>query len=303
MSYPLTISDPLDIAPAAMTSTVPEDEYSAWAIDATYNLGGRVLHEHSVWECMQDGNLAHEPGVADESWWVRVSASNRWALLDLRNDTPTRSAGGMSYTFTPGLAIDVVHLIGLADCDTVRVWYDDPVEGIVFDTQVVAVGRIVEKPEWWYWCYGVPTTQRTLHSVGLPTYPNATLHIDIVGGADCAVTYLLIGRSYAWGIGVQYGFRQRSKDVSTRERDKWGALTLKEGARWKQQSFVLMIENHEMDALGDFLDTRSARVMLWTCSTQWETTRLLGFLATWDLLIAYYNYSDVDFEIEGVTAK
>ena len=114
----VTITDALFVA-----SNVPEDDYAAWAIGATYAINARVivLSTHSIYQSIAGGNVGHDP-VADVdpltnagTYWLRVSATNRWKAFDQRVSDDARSTlGFVSYTVTPGASVDTLVMHGLA---------------------------------------------------------------------------------------------------------------------------------------------------------------------------------------------
>ena len=77
----LVIVNPLTITDAMLTSsTVTEDDYSAWSGSTTYALGARVivLSTHKIYQSLQASNLNKDP-TAQPLWWIEVSPTNKWA--------------------------------------------------------------------------------------------------------------------------------------------------------------------------------------------------------------------------------
>lgn len=302
MSVGLRITDPLALGPAQLLDTdVPESDYPAFDELATYSLGDRTIAGHDIYESAQDANTGHPPlAQTDSDWWLWVGKTNRWSMFDLEADKPTVHPGGFWYEFQPGNAVDAVHLLGIVDGFSWRVRLTDPVAGLVYDSGELAIGWTIQEPNWWELVYGVYVDVRQTFVRGLPAYPQAVLRIDVVGGAACAVSALLVGQERTFGRGVRLGFRAEMRDAIKRDRNRWGDLRLRRAAWWDTHSLVLVIDNRELDSLREFLRDRRATVMHWSSSARWNTTQLLGFCTRSAPLISYSTDTDFSIEIEGI---
>jgi len=310
MNRSLIITDPLTLGADQLIATnVPENDAPLWNATATYQLGDRVIFEHAVWESAAttgtegDLNIGKQPDISGAVWWLRVGPTNRFAAFDTSRITATQQAGGFWHEFKPGYAINAIHVLHMHECNTLRITLTDPIAGVVFDTGVLAVGRVITTASWWQWCFGrrVPITQK--HFYDLPTYPNVVLRIEVTGGNNCAVGAILAGQITTFGLGVRTGLRLGIDDYSRKERDKWGAVTLAEGAYSDQIRLQLTLPNCELDALHDFMVQRRTKVLFWNASGRWNATGVYGFYKTWEILISYAMYSDVSIELEGMDLK
>lgn len=302
MSTGLSITDPIVPGPAQLVATdVPEADYPAHDPLATYALADRVIYEHNVYESAQAANTGHTPLTqADDPWWLWVGATNRWGMFDLESSQPTAVAGGFYYEFNLGYAVDALHLQGIVDGFSLRVRLTDASAGVVFDTGEVAIGWNIQEPNWWELAYGIYIDVRQRNVLGMPTYPQAVLRIDVVGGAACAITALLVGQTRVFGRGVRLGMRSRMRDAIKRDRDRWGGLRLRRANWWDTQSIVVSIPTKQIDAFREFLQDRRANVMYWRSSDLLSTTQILGFFISAETLIPYATESDMSIELEGI---
>lgn len=105
-------------------STVPETDYASWAAGTTYARGDRVISTttHRVYESARNSNLGKNPTVRTNrfnpesnptGWWIDVSATNRWKVLDGRLFDQARQASSMRWTFVTASGINAVGLFGL----------------------------------------------------------------------------------------------------------------------------------------------------------------------------------------------
>jgi len=304
MNRTLVLTDPFTLGPDQLIGTnVPEDDAPLWNATTTYALKVRVIRDHVVWESAQNANVGHDPSTSGEVWWLRVGPTNRFAAFNLQRISATKKAGGFWYEFKPGYALNAIHVLHMRECTSLRITLTDPVDGVVFDTGVLAVGRVITSSSWWQWCFGrrVPVTQKQFYD--LPTYPQAVLRIEVTGGDNCSVGAVLAGQTTTFGVGVRTGLRLGIDDYSRKTRDQWGAVTLKEGAYSDQIRLQLTLSSSELDALHDFLVERRAKVLFWNASGKWTSTGIYGFYKTWEILISYAMYSDVSIELEGMDLK
>lgn len=94
---------------------VTEDDYAAWNSGTTYAKGARVIRTttHKIYESLQASNLNKTP-ESQPTWWIEVSATNRWKLLDGSLFQATSVSGTMRYYWALPSAIDTV---GLAEVE------------------------------------------------------------------------------------------------------------------------------------------------------------------------------------------
>jgi hypothetical protein len=221
----LKVIPPLSITDSNLTSSnVPETDYGAWSSGTTYNLGDRVIittpNVHKIYESLQASN-SNKPPATNPTWWIEVSATNRWKMFDLSNSTATQNTDSIVVTITPGRVINGVTLIGLV-AQSVRVKLTDPVDGVVYDetTNLNNNGNINN----WYNYFFDPISRRTvLAATDLPAYGSAVLEITIdnTGGtAECATC--VIGSIKYIGEGIELGASVGIQDYSRKEIDDWG---------------------------------------------------------------------------------
>lgn len=117
----LLVNVPITFSDADLIYTdVPETDYAAWNSGTTYALGARVIltSTHKIYESLQAGNLNKSPDT-QTAWWIPVSATNRWKLLDGSLFQATSISGTMRYYWALPSAIDTV---GLAEVEAGNVY-------------------------------------------------------------------------------------------------------------------------------------------------------------------------------------
>ena len=132
---------PAEINDTTLTSTnVPETDYTDWATATSYSVGDQrqitTPNVHTVYECIQahtsDANNKPTVDVDSETgigtYWIRVSATNTWAMFTDQISDRTERTGTISVTILPGDVVNGIALFNLAG-NTVQVQMDDLTAG------------------------------------------------------------------------------------------------------------------------------------------------------------------------------
>lgn len=299
---PLTVAKPVTVTPAMLVATdVPETDYAAWAAGTTYALDDRVIltSTHKVYQSVQAGNLGHDPATSP-TWWAEVSPTNRWKAFDLSNSTQTAKATSLYYEIEPGVAVNAVAALNLTGAQSIRIRVTDPVFGLLYDT-TTSLATIPADPTWYAWFFGERTEQPQHIALDLPSYPNATVRVDLAGNGSLAVGVLLLGQQKSFGVGVHYGARLGIRDYSTKETNEWGDVVLMQRAFSKTRNLTVLLNNTELDRVEALLTSLRATPALWVASQDYAALTAFGFFSNFEVLVAYPTESDCDISIEGLT--
>lgn len=302
MSAPIKIIKSITVTDAVLTSTsVAEDISAAWSSAATYALNARVhlASTHKTYQSIQAGNIGKDPAT-EPLWWAEVSATNRWKPFDLSSTTQAQIGANDHYEITPGQAVNAIALINIAGIVSVRIRVTDPDFGLVYDRTADLLSAPGEA-SWYAWFFGQRTQQTQFIDAGLPSYPNATVRIDITSAGSALVGGLVFGSQIAIGKGVRRGVRLGIQDFSRKERNEWGDTILMQRAYAKRLSFNTMIDNRDLDnAYATLADLRSTPCV-WIGHDKYSALTAFGFFNSFEINIAYADYSDVSIDIEGLT--
>jgi hypothetical protein len=219
--------EPVTVAEANMVSSnVPETDHAAWSSATTYALADRVIRNHRVYESVQAGNTNHDPLTdATSTWWLNVSATNRWKAFDGGLSDPVMQVGDIVYTLSFSKTADCVAIFGL-DAAEVQLKVTDPVEGVIHD-QTYPLISSEEVHDGWTYCFAPFTFSTDLMVRSLPIYSGCDLEVTVSSTGATKVGEILIGDDHYIGktlvdtaIGLQ--------DYSVKERDAWGAMQIVE---------------------------------------------------------------------------
>ncbi len=298
----ITIINPVIITDSMLiASDVPETDYPVYSSGTTYNLGDRVIKTstHKIYQSLQAANTGNDPETS-LTWWVEVSATNRWKMFDKSITTQTAQASSMSYQIRVGRAVNSLAVLNITEGETVRVRVIDPTYGTVYD-KTINISRKPLQSSWWQWYFGERRAQTQATFLDMPTYPQADIYVDITGSTNLAIGVMIMGTPRSFGVGVQVGIRMGIQDFSRKERNDFGDIIFVERPYARRASFSLYLNSNEVDTFHTYLSDIRATPCLWIVSELYKTLVIYGFYKTFDIVIPYPTYSDCELELEGLT--
>lgn len=216
------------IVPEAVTeanfvsSDVAEADHAAWSGATAYVVGNRVILTtgyHSVYECVSAHTNKHpETDPAALTYWVRVSATNRWKAFDDRISDPVAKVGTMNYTLAPATLVDSVVLLGLSAA-FVRIRVLDGAD-IIHEAEYRPVDR-TENTDWFSWFFDPIKTETELMAQGFAALPGQQIQITISSTGTTEVAEIVMGRDRRLGE-TNAGSGIGIKDYSRKDRDDFG---------------------------------------------------------------------------------
>lgn len=300
MSQILKVIKSITVTDANLTATsVAEADHATWLVGTTYALGDRVILNHLIYESLQASNTGKAPAT-ETLWWAEVSATNRWKLFDLSSTTQTLIDAADYYELTPGQAVNALALVNISGVLTVRVRLTDPSFGVVFD-QAADLADVPSESSWYAWFFEPRTEQTQFVVSDLPSYPNATLRVDLTSSGAAYVGAMVFGTQRSIGMGVQQGLRLGLQDYSRKERNDWGDTVLVQRAYAKRATVSMLLSNAELDNAYNLLVDLRATPCLWLISDNYTSLSLFGFFSNFEITIAYAQYSDVSLDLESLT--
>lgn len=299
---PLRVIKSMTMTDGMLTATsVPENDHAAWSSGTTYALGDRVIltSTHKVYESIQAGNTGKNPD-SERLWWVEVGPTNRWKMFDLSTTTRTVVGAADYYEITPGWAVNTMALYNISGILTVRVRLTDPSFGLVYD-KTTDITPLPSASSWYAWFFDERVEQTKFIADDLPSYPTATLRIDVTSSGTAYIGVMVFGSIRSIGLGVQHGVRLGIQDYSRKERNDWGDTVLVQRAYSSRVSFQTLIDNKELDNTFRLLTDLRATPCLWLGSDRFNSLAVFGFYNNFDINIAYATYSDCTIDVEGLT--
>jgi hypothetical protein len=199
------------------------DTYAAYAADATYAKGDRVIDPvaHLVYESQQDANKGQAPGTGTA--WLKIGPTNRWASFDQLRNTQTVAPVDIVQTIAPGERVSSIAVIGL-DASSVDIAVN--VAGTTVHAVTVQLGTR-RSFGWREYFFGGFSYRESVQFYDLPQYRNAQITVTVrkakglrkVGG-------ILVGNAVYIGD-MQYEATSDHLNFSIINRDVFGNIELK----------------------------------------------------------------------------
>lgn len=286
------------IGPTAglLYSNVPEPE-PLWAA-GTYAKGAKVRDAaHVAWESLVDGNTAALPTKTNANW-LRLGATNRYAMFDDRNNTQTIGADEIVVALSPR-AIAQGLLLGNVDASEIGISVTVPNFGVVYrETTSLVVSA--SNSSFFRWAFNRIKRKNLFLTLGLPIFFNGVVTVTLrrPGGiAKCGMC--LIGPTVEPGPTLM-GLSTEIKDYSTTLFNVDGSSdTIPRGYR-KLMSMDVVIDNDKIVEAEDQMIAWRQKTVVWIGAASKLDTIIVGRYSSFKKVIESYPRSKMSLQIEGV---
>lgn len=292
--------NPTIITDAILTSSsVAETDYAAWSAATTYALADRVINTttHKVYESTQAGNLNHNPVGDGGTWWVEVSATNRWKMFDQGVGTQTEQASSIAVVLTPGLC----NALALLDIAGSSVHVEVVAESTTIFDQTYNIGDSTILGDWFEYFFEEISQATNLTVVGLPIFGGGQVTVTITAPVTAKCGTLAIGKMIDVGRTLA-GARVGIIDYSRKMTDEWGNTTLVVRGYARRVECDVIIENDRMDYIISQLAAARATPAVWITDSigKYGSMTVYGFYKDFGVNIAYPSHSQTSIQIEGL---
>ena len=218
------------IVPHAITdsqmiaSNVPEDDYAAWASGTTYAADAKVIRSHAIYQAVQTTTGNDPVTDTSETYWVKVSATNRWKAFDdvISGGMVTGAGPTITYQIRLNKTLDSIAFFTM-DATSVRVRARLSTASTDFFDVTTELAARDDVANFWSYCFDEFsfTPDLVLTDLNLPS--GCDVYITITAGSVAEVGEIIMGRVAKLGttiVGTSLGI----VDYSAKERDDWGGL-------------------------------------------------------------------------------
>lgn len=291
---PVTLTDAM-----LVSSTVPEDDYSAWSSGSTYAIGDRRIKGHKIWESLQNSNTNHDPetDTSDPPWWLEVSSTNRWRMFDQTVNSLTTATSSIVVEVQPG-AINAVGLIELSG-STVRVEVLDGSTSVYDVTQQIDNTPIDDWSDYFFAPYDLASA---LYFDNVPSYLSGKVRVTIAGTGTVSCGGLVLGSVYDLGQTVADASAGIT-DYSKKQTNTFGVTSILERAFSKRASLQVLLDTSKIRRTQALLASLRATPCLWLGDDDAQTYAPLviyGFFRDFQLEIPGPVKSYCSLELEGM---
>lgn len=201
---------------------------------------------HAVYEALQ-ATTGNAPLISP-TYWIKVSDTNRWKMLDQSNTSQTANADSIDVDIVADGRVDSAVLIGLSGA-SVRIVQNDATDGDVYDethSMVASTGT----SGWYSWLFD-PIERVTELAVTdlLGAYTNSTFSVTVTDtGNTVLLGNLILGFAKRIG-GTLYGSSAGIQDYSTKDTDDFGNTSITERDYANRGNYTVIVENDYVDRL------------------------------------------------------
>ncbi len=294
----MKIIRPAPITDAALTASSVPETAPAWAVGATYALGGRVQDPvaHREYESVQANNTGHP--LTDPAWWIDLGATNRWRMFDQTNGSQTEVENALQVDLLISGRVNAVALLNV-EAGSVRI------TAMVGDTLVYdmtfSMTATSGVSDWFDYFFEPIERRPDLIVVNLPTYSNMRVRVEITRpGGTVKVGTMVIGQVKELGI-TEIGMSASIVDYSRKGADDFGNTMIVERAFAKKLDARVLVQNSEVDEVVSALSQLRATPVVWVADGRFAAGGVFGFYRNFSVTFAYPEQSMCMLEIEGLT--
>lgn len=299
-------SDFFVVRPFAVTasnlasSNVTETEHPTWNASTSYGVvDDMVIYNHKVYACVNgSGNIGKNPET-EPTFWVYVSATNRFKMFDTQMSSQTTKADeitvSVEYTERPNRLY-----FGNVEAQYIDVEMLDSSDNVLF-IQRYQMYENTGTPSFYSFITARIQRKTDILITGFPPYANCKFNITISNaGATAKCGVMLVG--YAEYVGVtQLGLVLGTRDFSVKKRNDFGDYEILERAFSKYGEANVMVKNSGIDRLIQMLANYRATATLFIASNLYTSSMIYGFYDDYSNSVAYQEASLLNIRMEGLT--
>lgn len=261
--------DSLTIDDNILTSTtVAEDDYSAWDIATAYTVGDRVISAatHSVYQCLV-ANTGQDPDAErivflnkatadpDPMYWGYVSATNPYRMFDQQPTTYTSDSSTIDVRITPAESVGAIAIYGL-QATSVDIVITDPTDGEIYNETVDLTFSDEIADIWQYFTAQFLQLEVFVRSDLPALYPSAYIDLSFANTAgEVRVGEVDLGPVLDLGKTVEDGTYFERNDTSTIVTDDFGQVSDTQRPVLKISYFKAEVARDETQSTRRKLDT------------------------------------------------
>lgn len=273
-----------------------------WVAATNYATGTQVTRTttHKVYQRLSPGGVdatlpETDAALATPTKWVEVKPTNRWSALDTAVETQSANEEFIVFCLHPGTVADAVACLNL-DATDVRV--------VVCDSEYDQTQSLYERDvvDWLTWLFGEFDTKTEAVFFDLP--PRSTNYVNVIirnPGGVAKVGNVVLGRRVSIGA-TNTGATAGITDYSTKETDAFGNTEVVERSFSKRMTVTVQVPDGRVDATQRILAQYRATPLVYVgAGNLYDALIVYGFFRSFEVVIAYVNYSLCNLEVEGLT--
>lgn len=303
----MKIINPIDVNDSILTSsTILEPDATQGEVEwsaGSYVVGDEVIKSstHRRYRCAVDTTDDPEVGVNKAPpTWVDIGATNKYRMFDDKNGSKSIVSSPLTLELTPNQPCTAISGFYISGATSIEVTMTDPTDGVVYSEFVEMQDNddIVDYYEWFF--YPIIAINEFI-LFDLPTYPNATIKVEITGTGDIQVGSMPFGTQTAIGI-ANYGSGLDLIDMSRKEKDEFGNYTIVERPSYDIVDFDLKIQTNRSRYINNLIRQYKTKPVVWFGGENSETAIFVfGYYKQFRVIIDAPTLSTANLQIEELT--
>jgi hypothetical protein len=236
--------------------------------------------------------------LTDITAWVKLEVTNRWKMLDKKNNTQTTNADEILLVLSPEDIAQGVY-VGNVDASDVRSSVVDLTEGLVYSHTEEMTMLTAESGDFYEWCFGRIVRADYYATTDLPPYANALVTICLrKDGSTPKCGMAIAGPVDEFGPSL-YGLSTGGEDFSTTTFDIDGVSETALHGYAKDMSVDVEVDNGDIDYLHTRLEAYRKKTVVWL-GGPYGCTAVCGPYKSFKNVLKGLRKSLMSLEISGV---
>jgi len=287
-----------------VSSSLSEDDHDEWAVGTTYDAEDRVIvtgTTDKVYESVQGSNTGNNPVTDDGTWWVEISATNRWKAFDKKVLDQATGDAPLSYVIQPNTLVQGIAILN-PRASILNIKIDDLSDTEVYNKTFDLAGadEIVD----WLSFFTVDLDYKdSLVVDGVPAFPEYKITLTFGQfGENASVGEIALGRITDLGRLIS-GSSSGIQDFSEKTRDDFGNATITERASIDEITYLFEIPAKSQPKVKRALTRLRATPVVYFGGYGQNAlgTTVYGFFRDFDIPIVGAWDATVRLEVEGLT--
>lgn len=242
--------------------------------------------------------------ATNPTYWLDLGSTNKYKAFDGTVQSQSTAQDSLSFSVTLGAYIDTIALLNLTGL-SVNVKVQSAAYGVIYESTETLLSDADEVVDLWTYLFSGFKERKDIVLEGLPPYSDTTITITVMGtgstvGIGAAIFGLAKDISSA-KLGVEQGAKVSITDYSIKTRDSFGNYIITERAFSKRANFTIFINNDELDGIQNLMAECRATPVLYIGSSKYASATIYGYYKSFEIDIAYPEYSVCSVELDGLT--
>ncbi|MBS1143361.1 MAG: Carbohydrate binding protein [Proteobacteria bacterium] len=293
----MKLIQPIPIGDAQLvSSSIPETDFGAWDVVATYAGGQHVVRGHRIWLASQGANIGKDPLTAGVSWWVDQGPTNRFGMFDGSVSTVSTADLSLTVVLAPGR----IDSLALLNVDAAEVVVTQRVGSEITYQKTVSMIDNSAVIDWYSYFFEPIKILDYVLLTDIPVFGEATLEIVATKQAGTvSIGMCATGLQSAIGKTIKSPTASIT-DYSKKSTDDFGNAVLVQRGFSKRMATKVKIDNDDVDRVHALLASVRATPVVWIGSDSFSALAIYGFLKDFSIDLAYTNFSFCTLDVEGM---